>query len=131
MEETFEGQDKRQYFRVSPALGNPVNVRFNWQDTMINSQHVRDISLGGVAFAFPLDIVQPSLGTTISEIDLEIPYQGGVPVQGVVCRYDTLPDHSTSVCAIQFTRIPTGAERKLFQYINQRQRELRWFTKES
>jgi len=127
----FQGPEKRQYFRVSPALGNPVSVQFNWQDTTINSQRVRDISLGGVAFTMSSDNEQPSLGTTISEIDLEIPYQGCVPVQGVVCRYDTLPDHSTPVCAIQFTRIPTEAERKLFQYINQRQRELRWFTKES
>jgi len=123
--------ERRQYLRVSPAMGNPVSVQFNWENVTITSKHVRDVSLGGLAFAIPSDITRPAPGAIINEINLEIPSQGQIKVQGKVARYDVSSNRSTSICAIQFIRVPTGAERRLFQYINQRQREIRWFTKES
>ena len=126
----FQGKERRRYLRVHPAQTNPVHVAVQMGDTVLEADAIRDVSLGGVAFQFPWDSALPPIGKKLAPIQLKLPELGTVEARGVVRRYDRPAPDAPPVLAVEFTSLPYSGEKKLFQYINQRHRELRYFTGE-
>lgn len=127
MQVAEQEKDRRQYVRVNPALGNPVlsNIQFNGRE--FNNLQVKDISLGGVAITIPDMKMKPIEGTHILDMNFHLPQVGVVVASGIVRRIETELLTSEVSCALEFTKVPTSSDRLLFKYINNRQRELRWF----
>ena len=119
--------ERRRYLRVHPAQTNPIKLAVSYQDTVLQVEQVKDISLGGIAFRLPENKFTPAIGQNLNSIELDIPAQGKIQAQGIIRRYDWETD-SEPIMAIEFVRLPYSGEKKLFQYINQRQRELRMFS---
>ncbi len=130
MAPAFQGRERRRYLRVHPAQTNPLHVAVKVDDTLYEADAIRDVSLGGVAFQFPSDTTLPPIGKKLAPIQLELPELGLVEAQGVVRRYDRSAAEARPILAVEFTRLPYSGEKKLFKYINQRHRELRYFAGE-
>ncbi len=128
MAPAFQGQERRRYLRVHPAQTNPVHVAVKVDETFYQANAIRDVSLGGVAFQFASDTALPPIGKKLAPIQLELPELGLVEAQGIVRRYDRPAADLPPILAVEFTRLPYSGEKKLFKYINQRHRELRYFT---
>ena len=128
MPESFGETERRRYLRVHPAQTNPIRVAVNFQDTVLEAEQVKDVSLGGIAFRLPEKKLTPPIGQNLNSIELVLPAYGKIQTQGVVRRYDRETGTEPPVMAIEFLRLPYSGEKKLFQYINQRQRELRMFS---
>ena len=128
MPESLRETERRRYLRVHPAQTNPIRVAVFYQDTVLEVEQVKDVSLGGIAFRLPKKKRIPPIGHNLDSIEMEIPAQGKIQAQGVIRRYDWDTGTKPPVIAIEFVRLPYSGEKKLFQYINQRQRELRMFS---
>lgn len=120
--------EKRKYFRVTPSLSNPVLTTISDSDTIFNSLPVKDISLGGVAFYYPLDAPMLQIGKSISKMQLTLPQQGAINASGVVRRVEQDKTTPRVLYAMEFSRLPVNSDRKLYTYLNQRQREISWVT---
>ncbi len=127
MPESFQNTERRRYLRVHPAQTNPIRVAVNFQDTVLEAERVKDVSLGGIAFHLSEKKHAPPIGQNLNSIELELPVYGKIQAQGVIRRYDWETGTEMPVMAIEFVRLPYSGEKKLFQYINERQRELRMF----
>ncbi|NOY78363.1 MAG: hypothetical protein GXO76_10905 [Calditrichaeota bacterium] len=127
MPESSREAERRRYLRVHPAQTNPIRVAVSFQDTVLEVDQVKDVSLGGIAFRLPEKKTTPPIGQNLDFIELEIPAQGKIQARGIIRRYDWDAEVKPPVMAIEFLQLPYSGEKKLFQYINQRQRELRMF----
>jgi len=127
MSASSQGTERRRYLRVHPAQTNPIKVAIGFQDTVLEAEHVKDVSLGGIAFQLPWKKLTPPIGQNLNSIELELPIYGKIQTQGVIRRYDWETEGDPPVMAIEFLRLPYSGEKKLFHYINHRQRELRMF----
>jgi len=122
-------QKRRRYFRVNPAISQPVltfihNDAVDWQ-----SLPVKDISLGGMAFYPPQASQPPAVGTAIANLQLMLPNLGVISPIGVVRRIERESKQNKLVCALEFTNLNDEDDHKLYQYLNNRQRELHLMTK--
>ena len=129
MQGNIQNHERRRYFRVNPSMSNPILTTIRDNDVQWKSLPVKDISLGGVAFYFPNDSQPIPVGTTIPNLQLTLPQQGPINASGVVRRIDQNDDNRRAVCALEFTRMPTSSDRILYNYLNVRQREINWISK--
>ncbi len=121
--------EKRKYFRVTPSLSNPILTTIYGQNLKLKSLPVRDISLGGISFYMPKEINSIPVGTMIPNFQLTIPQKGPINASGVVRRVDNNFYNKRNICALEFTRMPAFSDQKLYNYLNGRQREIGWFSK--
>jgi c-di-GMP-binding flagellar brake protein YcgR len=128
MQAMDQNHEKRRYFRVTPSLSNPILTTIRENDIQWKSLPVKDISLGGVAFYYPNDAQPISIGTNVPNLQLTIPQKGQINASGVVRRIDQNSSDNRALCALEFTRMPTSSDRTLYSYLNERQREISWFT---
>ncbi|HDK36494.1 MAG TPA: hypothetical protein ENG82_06280 [Bacteroidetes bacterium] len=131
MADTFQGAEKRRFLRVHPAQTNSVKVAVKYQDILLQVGQIKDVSLGGIAFRLSEEKVTPPVGEKLNPIELDIPDFGKVQAQGVVRRCGWLEDTHQPFLAIEFTKLPYSGEKRLFQYIKQRHREIRMFSGKS
>lgn len=122
-------EEKRQYFRVTPSLSNPILTTIYGQNLKLKSLPVKDISLGGISFYIPKDINSIPVGTMIPNFQLTIPQKGQINASGVVRRIEDNFNNQRSICALEFTRMPAISDQRLYSYLNGRQREIGWFSK--
>lgn len=111
-------------------MSNPVQTAFRDEELQLEALPVKDISLGGVAVELPEHILHLPVGRQITTLQISLPKLGTVSASGVIRRFEVDPVSKRRICAVEFTRIPVPADRKLYQYINRRQREIHWFTSE-
>ena len=129
MQANTPNEEKRQYFRVTPSLSNPILTTIHGNNVQLKSLPVNDISLGGISFYIPNDTHTIPLGTMVPNFQLTIPQQGVINASGVVRRIDHNLYNQRSICALEFTRMPVNSDRILYSYLNDRQRETSWFSK--
>jgi len=123
--------ERRRYVRVSPSMSNPVQTTIQDEELRLEALPVKDISLGGVAVELPEHILHLPVGRQISTLQIFLPKLGTISASGVIRRFEVDPVSRRRICAVEFTRVPVPADRKLYQYINRRQREIHWFTTET
>lgn len=121
--------DRRRYLRVTPSMSNPIVGEFRLGGSDLQNIPVKDISLGGVAVTIPKRSLNIHPGTHVLDMNFSLPEHGFITASGVVRRVQDSPDTKTTLCAFEFTKVPTSSDRVLFRYINGRQRELSWFTR--
>lgn len=129
MQAIIKPSERRRHFRVSPSLSNPVLTTYRRNNENMKSLPVKDISLGGVAFYVPEMEKCVPVGTIIPNMQINLPAQGQISASGIVRRIEKETNNERIVCALEFTRVPTTSDRKLYSYLNERQREIRWFTR--
>jgi c-di-GMP-binding flagellar brake protein YcgR len=128
MQAMNQHHERRKYFRVTPSMSNPILTTIRDNDVQWKSLPVKDISLGGVAFYYPNDTQPLSIGTTVPNLQLTLPQKGQINASGVVRRIDQNLNDNRALCALEFTRMPTSSDRTLYTYLNERQREINWFS---
>lgn len=129
MLETQTRNDRRRYLRVTPSMSNPIVGGFRLAGADLKNIPVIDISLGGVAVTIPKGNLNIPPGTHVLDMNFSLPELGLITASGVIRRVQGTAESKSTVCAFEFTKVPTSSDRVLFRYINGRQRELSWFTR--
>lgn len=129
MQSLIKPSERRRHFRVPPSLSNPVLTTYRRNNESMKSLPVKDISLSGVAFYVPEMEGCVPVGTVLPNMQINLPNQGQINASGVVRRIEKDTKNDRVVCAMEFTRVPTSSDRKLYSYLNERQRELLWFSR--
>ncbi len=124
MPQTDNGYERRRYFRVRPAMSQPVLMTMRVAGQDLQALPVKDISLGGIAFLCPVGITLPAIGTPILDLQLLLPNHGVITPIGVARRIARDAIKNKLYCALEFTNLSTNDDHKLFQYLVDRQREL-------
>lgn len=123
---------RREFFRLSVPLANPVSCVLTVQDdnTPLRSIEVRvlDISNGGVAVIVPPDDIPFTPGASFPNCTLSIPDGGSATVTLRVCSvyHATTPDGRRRLRAgCEFTDLPARFAAQVQRYIFRMERERR------
>ncbi len=123
--EQIETVQRREYYRVSPKVNQPVKVQFRYEQ--METSEAIDISAGGVSFSFSKRII-PGVKLGLS---LDIPNERLIKTDVETCGYgvfngdmekgSALPSYKVRT---KFSHLNLGDSELIGHYVAKRQRDL-------
>jgi len=122
--EQIETVQRREYYRVSPKMDQPVKVKFHYE--RLEASEAIDISAGGVSFSFSKRIM-PGVKLGLS---LNIPNERLIKTDVETCGYGVFNDDMEKHSALpaykvrtKFSHLNLGDSELIGHYVAKRQRD--------
>ena len=114
--EIIRYSNRRDYYRVKPAMDEPVRIVINFGETGFFDGPARDISGGGIAVKSQVS-GKVDLGRKIGTVEIMLPSGAWIICKGVVRRV------SGSIIGIELEEIHGRDRREIVRYATERQKE--------